>query len=80
MRPIVHERLGPGLHRFVFASASRGDVTHELLVDLQDDGPGRYSCLCEAGLRGRLCKHKRAVMDAPQWLREDEASRDGAEV
>ena len=57
--PLRHEVLGPGLHRFVFPSESRAGVTHELLLDLEDPGPGRLSCLCEAALHGRLCKHKR---------------------
>lgn len=57
-----HETLGPGLHRFVFDSESRPGLTHELLVDLHDRGEGRLSCLCEGALFGRLCKHKRAVI------------------
>ena len=57
--PSRHEVLGPGLHRFVFPSESRGGVTHELLLDLHEEGPGRLSCLCEASLHGRMCKHKR---------------------
>lgn len=57
-----HESLGPGLHRFVFESESRPGLLHELLLDLDDPGEGRMSCLCEASLYGRLCKHKRAVI------------------
>ena len=57
-----HESLGPGLHRFVFDSESRPGLTHELLVDLHDPGEGRLSCLCEASLFGRMCKHKRAII------------------
>ncbi|HET6405969.1 MAG TPA: hypothetical protein VFH78_15100 [Candidatus Thermoplasmatota archaeon] len=57
--PIRHEVLGPGLHRFLFASETRAGVTHELLLDLHEQGPGRLSCLCEAALHGRVCKHKR---------------------
>ncbi|MEA3200263.1 MAG: hypothetical protein QOE90_1691 [Thermoplasmata archaeon] len=57
-----HETLGPGLHRFVFDSESRPGLTHELLVDLHDPGQGRLSCLCEASLYGKMCKHKRAVI------------------
>ena len=63
LAPIRHEVLGPGLHRFVFASESREGVEHEVLVDLTDPGPGRLSCLCEAGLHGKLCKHKRAIVE-----------------
>lgn len=57
--PVRHEVLGPGLHRFVFPSETRKGVYHELLLDLEDTGPGRLSCLCEASLHGKLCKHKR---------------------
>lgn len=57
-----HETLGPGLHRFVFDSESRPGLTHELLVDLHDPGEGRLSCLCEASLFGKMCKHKRALI------------------
>lgn len=57
--PVRHEVLGPGLHRFLFASETRKGVYHELLLDLEDAGPGRLSCLCEASLHGRMCKHKR---------------------
>lgn len=63
LRPLRHEVLGPGLHRFVFASESRAGLTHEVLVDLTDVGPGRLSCLCEAALHGKLCKHKRAIIE-----------------
>lgn len=57
--PIRHEVLGPGLHRFVFPSESRAGLTHELFLDLHEEGAGRISCLCEAALHGRVCKHKR---------------------
>ena len=57
-----HEIVGPGLHRFVFPSETREGTEHELLLDLHDDGEGRLSCLCEASLFGRFCKHKRAVI------------------
>lgn len=60
--PLRHEVLGPGLHRFVFPSESRRGVTHDVYLDLHDEGPGRLSCLCEAGLHGRLCKHKRILI------------------
>ncbi|HUR69253.1 MAG TPA: hypothetical protein VM370_08400 [Candidatus Thermoplasmatota archaeon] len=56
--PLRHEVLGPRLHRFVFASESRPGLTHELLLDLED---GAVSCLCDAALRGRACKHQRLV-------------------
>ena len=58
----THELLGPGLHRFVFDSESRPGRKHELLVDLHDPGEGRLSCLCEASMYGKMCKHKRAVI------------------
>jgi hypothetical protein len=57
-----HETLGPGLHRFVFDSESRPGHRHELLLDLHDAGEGRLSCLCEASLYGKMCKHKRAII------------------
>lgn len=57
-----HEIVGPGLHRFVFPSQTRDGVEHELLLDLHDDSEGRMSCLCEAALHGRFCKHKRLVV------------------
>jgi len=59
LRPVRHEVLGRRLHRFLFPSESRPGVVHELLVDLEDPGPGRLSCLCEAALHGQVCKHKR---------------------
>lgn len=59
LRPIRREVLGPGLHRFVFASESREGLTHEVFLDLHEEGPARIVCLCEAALHGRLCKHKR---------------------
>jgi hypothetical protein len=54
--------VAPGLHRFVFPSQSRGDLVHELMLDLHATGPARLSCLCEASLYGRMCKHKRFVI------------------
>lgn len=57
--PLRHEEVGPGLHRFVFPSERHPGVTYELLVDLHDEGEGRYSCLCDAGLHGKRCKHVR---------------------
>ena len=56
--PLRHEVLGPGLHKFVFASRSRRGLTHDLLYDLTD---GTVSCLCDAALRGRPCRHERYV-------------------
>lgn len=57
-----HEVVAPGLHRFVFPSESRPGLQHELLLDLEEHGPGRLHCLCEASLYGRMCKHKRLVI------------------
>lgn len=57
-----HEVVAPGLHRFLFPSESRPGVQHELLLDLDEEGPGRLSCLCEASLYGKMCKHKRLVI------------------
>lgn len=57
-----HEVVAPGLHRFVFPSESRPGMAHELLLDLDAVGKERLSCLCEASLYGRMCKHKRAVI------------------
>lgn len=56
--PLAREDLGPGLTRYVFASGTRPGLTHELLHDATD---GTMSCLCEAGLLGRDCKHQRYV-------------------
>jgi hypothetical protein len=72
--PSRHEVLGPGLHRFVFPSESRDGLTHELLLDLHDSGPGRLSCLCEAALHGRMCKHKRLFILGLELLAEAEDS------
>lgn len=72
--PIRHESLGPGLHRFVFPSESREGVTHELLLDLHDTGAGRLSCLCEASLHGRMCKHKRLFILGLELMAEAEES------
>lgn len=73
--PIRHEVLGPGLHRFVFPSESRAGVTHELLLDLHEEGPGRLSCLCEAGLHGQMCKHKRLfILGLERSAAEDESA------
>lgn len=58
LEPVAHEVLGPGLHRFLFRSESRPEMTHELLYDLTD---GTTSCLCDAALHGRDCKHQRYV-------------------
>lgn len=58
LRPLRRETLGPGLHRYVFASASEAGRTHELLYDETD---GAMSCLCDGALFGRTCKHMRAV-------------------
>jgi hypothetical protein len=60
-----HEELAPNLHRFLFPSESRPGVEHELLLDLDAEGDERFSCLCEAALHDRPCKHKRAVQ---RWL------------
>jgi hypothetical protein len=60
-----HETIAPNLHRFLFPSASRPGVEHELLLDLDQEGDERFSCLCEAALHDRPCKHKRAVQ---KWL------------
>jgi hypothetical protein len=60
--PTRHEVVAPGMHRFVFPSESRPGVEHSLLVDLEDDGSGRLSCLCEAALHGRFCKHQRLLV------------------
>lgn len=74
--PLRHEVLGPGLHRFVFPSESRAGVEHALLLDLHDAGPGRLSCLCEASLHGRLCKHKRLFILGLELMAEaDESAR-----
>lgn len=60
--PTRHEVLGPRLHRFVFPSETRPGVEHAVLVDLEDDGSGHLSCLCEAALFGRFCKHQRLLV------------------
>ena len=70
--PLRHEVLGPGLHRFVFPSESRAGVTHELLLDLHETGAGRLSCLCEAALHGRVCKHKRLFILGLELVAEAE--------
>ena len=70
--PLRHEVLGPGLHRFVFPSESRRGLTHELLLDLQETGPGRLSCLCEAALHGKVCKHKRLFILGLELVAEAE--------
>lgn len=57
-----HELVAPGLHRFVFPSESRAHLEHELMLDLHAAGPERLSCLCEAALYGKMCKHKRFVI------------------
>lgn len=57
-----HEVVAPRLHRFLFPSESRPGLVHELLLDLDARGPGRLSCLCEASLFGRVCKHKRLLI------------------
>lgn len=73
--PLRHEVLGPGLHRFVFPSESREGRTHELLLDLHDQGAGRISCLCEASLHGRVCKHKRLFILGLELMAEAEERR-----
>lgn len=72
--PLRHELLGPGLHRFVFPSESRAGVTHELLLDLHEEGAARLSCLCEAALHGQMCKHKRLFILGPELSAEVEES------
>jgi hypothetical protein len=57
-----HEIVAPNLHKFVFASETRPGLRHELLLDLDAVGEGRLTCLCEASLYGKLCKHKRLVI------------------
>lgn len=74
--PLAHEVLGPGLHRFVFPSESREGVTHELLLDLEEEGPGRLTCLCEASLYGKVCKHKRLFILGLEILAEAESPPD----
>jgi hypothetical protein len=69
--PLRHEVLGPRLHRFVFASESRPGLTHELLLDLED---GSVSCLCDAALRGKTCKHRRLAPELEQLARAREGS------
>ncbi len=60
--PYRHERVAPNLHRFVFPSESRSGKFHEVLLDLEASGPDRLSCLCEAAMYGKFCKHKRAIV------------------
>lgn len=60
--PFEHEVVARGLHRFVFPSQSRKGLHHEVLVDLEAAPADRISCLCEASLHGRFCKHKRLVI------------------
>lgn len=72
--PLRHEVLGPGLHRFVFPSESRRGLTHELLLDLHEEGAGRLSCLCEAALHGKMCKHKRLFILGLEMSAEVEES------
>jgi hypothetical protein len=57
-----HQIVAPNLHKFTFASESRPGVYHELLLDLEAEGPDRLSCLCEAAMYGKMCKHKRLVI------------------
>lgn len=68
--PMRHEILGPKLHRFVFASQTRPGLTHELLLDLED---GTVSCLCDAALHGRECKHRRFLPELERLARAREA-------
>ena len=63
--PYRHSVVAPNLHRFVFPSESRMGVEHELLLDLEAAPEDRISCLCEASLAGKPCKHRRAV---EEWL------------
>ena len=60
--PFQHEVVARGLHRFTFPSQSRRGLVHEVLVDLEAAPADRISCLCEASLHGRLCKHKRLLI------------------
>ena len=60
--PFQHEVVARGLHRFTFPSQSRKGLMHEVLVDLEAAPEDRISCLCEASLHGRFCKHKRLVI------------------
>lgn len=60
--PTRHEVVAPRLHRFVFPSESRGGVEHTVLVDFDESGSGHMSCLCEAALFGRFCKHQRVLV------------------
>lgn len=60
--PFQHEVVARGLHRFVFPSQSRKGLRHEVLVDLEAAPADRISCICEAALHGRFCKHKRLVI------------------
>ena len=57
-----HEIVAPNLHKFVFKSESRAGVYHELLLDLDAQGAERLSCLCEAAMYGKMCKHKRLLI------------------
>jgi hypothetical protein len=66
--PFEHEVVARGLHRFVFPSQSRKGLHHEVLVDLEAAPADRISCLCEASLYGRLCKHKRLVITGVPFL------------
>lgn len=69
--PFDHEVLASGLHRFRFPSQSRRGLVHQAIVDL-DAPPGeRISCLCDASLHGRLCKHKRFLItgNPGPWLK-----------
>ena len=59
----LSEPLGShGVERFTVESASRADVTHELVYDAAAD---RVTCDCEAGLHGQLCWHAGMVA---RWL------------
>lgn len=71
----THEVVAPGLHRFRFASQTRPGLQHELWLDLDGPAEDRLACLCDAGLHGRFCKHKRFIVSGaapvPGLLRPD---------
>lgn len=62
--------LGPCWGAWAVGSATRPDVAH-LVVRLVG---GSWACSCEAGVRGRECRHVKAVkaeMDAAVLRRAD---------